>query len=421
MNYKVSKYNIFVPYKDGNIIIYNPLSGAIGKFTPETFERYHSNKLHESEVELLIKKGVLVKKNVNEIDKIHCDRKRVIDDEKFKHFRIWPTSACNAHCYYCFEKGIQIKTMSFEIADSVVNFINKNSNYGDKLSIEWFGGEPLLNFKIIDYIYNKLNPICEQKNCSLSGSIISNGSLINQALIEKITTSWHIHSIQITLDGYGDYYENVKQYSDPIQYNYRTVVDAIKNLSIMGVRVSVRMNYDMTNYSHLVELIKNLHEELKGLSNISYYIYPLWSSIDEKYSDKFVSNAKADKRLLNIFDLLIEYGMSTPKKISSLNYKRHSCFAWSKNSYTILPDGKICKCAETYNQIIGDIWNGVTDKELYDYWTNWELDNKCLECVYLPICQGGCKASHFTQMPQCFALKEIIKDIIFWYVEKIEN
>lgn len=421
MDYKISKYNIFVPYKDGTMIIYNPLSGAIGKFTHETFERYHSGKLHEFEIELLVKKGVLVSKNFNEIDKMHFDRKRVIDDEKFKHFRIWPTSACNAHCYYCFEKGIQITTMSFEVADSVVNFINKKINYGDKVSIEWFGGEPLLNSKIIDYIYEKLSPICGQKNCLLSGSIISNGSLINQELTEKIATSWHIHSVQITLDGYGTYYEKVKQYSDSSKYNYRTVVNAIKNLSYRGVRVSVRMNYDTSNYSYLVELINNLHEELNGLTNITYYIYPLWSSIDDKYHDKFVSSAKADKRLLYLFDLLVEYGMSTPKKICSLNYKRHSCFAWSKNSYTILPNGKICKCAETYNQIIGDIWNGVTDKKLYDYWTNWELDNQCLECVYLPLCQGGCKASHFTSMPQCFALKEIINDIICWYVNKIEK
>lgn len=382
MDYKASKYNIFVPYKDGNVIIYNPLSGAIGKFTSETFERYNLGELYESEIDLLVKKGIFVSKDTNEIDKIHIDRKRVIDDEKFKHFRIWTTSACNAHCYYCFEKGIHIKTMSFDIADSVIDFIYKNLNYGDKLSIEWFGGEPLLNSNIIDYIYEKLNPICEQKNCSLSGSIISNGSLIDPAIIEKIYTNWHIHSIQITLDGFGAYYESVKQYSDPRQCNYRTVVEAIKNLASKGVHVSVRMNYDLTNYSHLVELIDNLHEELNGLSKISYYIYPLWSSIDDNYHDKFVSSVKADKRIINLFDLLVKNGMSTPKKICNLNYKRHSCFAWSKNSYTILPDGKICKCAETYNQIIGDIWDGVTDQKLYDYWTNWELDNHCLKCVY---------------------------------------
>ena len=138
MDYKASKYNIFVPYKDGNVIIYNPLSGAIGKFTSETFERYNLGKLYESEIDLLVKKGIFVSKDTNEIDKIHFDRKRVIDDEKFKHFRIWTTSACNAHCYYCFEKGIPFSPL--------IQYSNAIFKYNTHLLISKFiSSSPLFN------------------------------------------------------------------------------------------------------------------------------------------------------------------------------------------------------------------------------------------------------------------------------------
>ena len=129
----------------------------------------------------------------------------------------------------------------------------------------------------------------------------------------------------------------------------------------------------------------------------------------------------ADKNLLSLFDLLVKYGMSTPKKVAGLTYKKYACQAWSKNSYTILPNGDISKCAESYNRVIGNVWDGVINQEEYAFWINNTLNDSCTECIYLPICQGGCKASFFSRMPQCFALKPIFNDLLIWYVKHMDS
>jgi len=418
--YKKSRFNIFVACDNGDIIIFNTLTGALGKFDQSTLKRYNENQLSESEINLLVQKGILIPEDFDEMQKINDDRLFGINNEKTKHYRIWPTSSCNARCYYCFEKGIKTTTMTHEVADTLIKSIYNTLNENDTLKLEWFGGEPLLNIEVIDYIYTKLQPLCHERKCNIYSTIITNGSLINEKLAYKMRYAWDIKLAQITLDGYGEAYNNAKNYYKPTLYDFNGIIKSIKFLANHGIHVTVRMNYDTHNYDSLVELIDFLHLEFKDFSNISYYIYPVWSSIEADREDSFCSNTKADINLLALFDLLVKYGMCSAKKIAGLTYKRSACQAWSKNSYTVLPSGEITKCAEAYNQIIGDVWKGVTDSVAYDFWTDDTLEAQCENCVYLPLCQGGCKSSHFNRMPQCFALKPIFEDILKWYVHHLD-
>lgn len=419
--YKKSKFNIFVKNDDQDTIVFNALTGALGKFTPQTFERFEQNNLASDQVEMLLKKGILVDADIDELDKINQDRIEGINNDKLKHFRIWPTSACNARCYYCFEKGIKPTTMTQDISADVVKFIDSRLCQGDKLKVEWFGGEPLLNTKAIEHIFLSLKEICEKKNCEFHSSIISNGSLVDQELAKKMKHHWNIELVQITLDGFGEDYNKAKNYCNPKIYNFDNVIKSVKYLANEGLHVTIRMNYDTTNFDSLAKLINFLHDELKDYKNISYYVYPVWSSIDESENNNFVSTTQADTNLLKLYDLLVANNMGTVRKIARLNYKKHACQAWGKNSLTILPDGKISKCCESYQQILGDIWSGITETKLYDFWTNAKLEDRCSNCQFLPLCQGGCKASYFSRMPQCFMLKPIFNQFLKWYVKHLDN
>lgn len=135
-NIKKSKFNIFVPYENDETIVFNTLTGAIGRLNKETYQRFVDNNLTDVEIEVLSKKGIFVPKDFDEMKKINADRIAGINDDGEKHFRIWPTSACNARCYYCFEKGIKTTTMTMDVADKVVKHISEKLNNGDLLRIE---------------------------------------------------------------------------------------------------------------------------------------------------------------------------------------------------------------------------------------------------------------------------------------------
>lgn len=72
--FKKSNYNIFVPYDNGDTIVFNPLSGAIGLFDMATLDKYHSNQLNESEINMLKEKGILIPYEYDELEKINSDR-----------------------------------------------------------------------------------------------------------------------------------------------------------------------------------------------------------------------------------------------------------------------------------------------------------------------------------------------------------
>lgn len=418
---KRSKFNLLIPYDEGSFIIYNTLSGAIGKFNQDTVSKFNSDtfqeQFNETELELLLNKRILVPSDINENSVIDNDRANGITQSKSKHLRIWTTSACNARCYYCFENGIKSISMNEKTADDLINYIDGWLKEGDELRIEWFGGEPLLNVGIIDYIMETINPIMNGRGCKIRSSIISNGSLITGSIVRKMTSQWHIISTQITLDGYSDEYDRIKNYYSPEKNNFFRVVDNIHLLLDQGIHVAVRMNYDNQNYATLVRLIDFLHLEFRGYNNINYYLYPVWSSLN----DAFLSTAEADNNLIKLFDMLVNYGMASVRKLARLNYRKHQCRACSEHSYNIFPDGSIGKCGEAFHQIIGHLPSGICDINTYKKWTDINLDLRCVNCVYLPICQGGCRSSKYTRMPQCFPNKNIFPEIVKWYVKRLEE
>lgn len=418
MHFKKSKFNLFVPYNNNQYIVFNTFSGAIGMFNSDTMQRYENNELSEEEVATLIRKGVYIPSMVNEIDKICKDRTDGIF-RKEKYVRIWPTSGCNARCYYCFENDIPVVHMSEETADDVVGFIDELLSQSDNLTIEWFGGEPLVNPHIIDWITRKLKPVCNAKKVDWHSFIISNGSLINDTIADKFKMDWNISSAQITLDGYEKEYERIKNYKNPSSDNFHHVIANIWRLLRRGIYVTIRMNYDTTNYETLRNLIEFLHTEFGNNQFIHYYIYPVWDALNNT-SGGYTTATKADSNLIALFDLLIKFNMTSIRRLARLNYKKHQCISCSVNSFTIFPNGDIGKCSETFIQTIGNVKDGIVNEEVAIRWTNTDISKDCENCIYLPLCQGGCRSSQFTKMPKCFAFKEIIPDLIRWYADHME-
>ena len=74
-----------------------------------------------------------------------------------EHFTILTTSACNARCFYCYELGLKNKThMSLETAEKVAKYIIKHAPKDRSVTLDWFGGEPLFNHKMISIISSRV-------------------------------------------------------------------------------------------------------------------------------------------------------------------------------------------------------------------------------------------------------------------------
>lgn len=418
--YKKSKYNIFVP-TDSGTIIFNSLTGSIGIFDEEAMNRYETNTCTQEEETLLLKKGVFIDENFDEWQKMTDDRVKGIQDFSTKYVRIWTTSDCNARCYYCYEKGIKAEWMSEKTADQVVVFIDNLVEKGNTLYIEWFGGEPLMNSPIIDYIMENLQQVIDAKNLKVESKIITNGSFITDEIAEKMATTWNTKMVQVTLDGAFDKYNRVKNYKPDNHSSFEKVIENIHKLANKDIKVAIRMNYNMQNRNDLEELVDFIVEEFKGEKHIYAYVYPIWDCLNSNEEHRFQSKAQADDGYIFLLKKLVALGMGNVRDIARLNYRAHQCRSCTEFGYSVFPDGQIGKCSETFVQKIGDIWNGVTDKETEAIWTSTEVDDGCRDCQMMPLCQGGCRSAKFTAMQRCYVNKDILPELLKWYVETLKS
>lgn len=319
---------------------------------------------------------------------------------------ILTTSECNARCYYCYEKGILNQKMSFDVADKIIEYVSKNyKNY--RLHISWFGGEPLLNYKIIDYISNRLNNL----GISFFSTMISNSSLFDLISDEQFDI-WNLKKVQITLDGVYNCYDNIKNYkSKDIHF-----IDIIRNahrLISYGIAIHFRLNFNPEKVDDTLNIIEFLHKEFGNNSLIK--IYPAWIvSMGIKSPADYESNRNP---ILKIYEKLIDYGYIKSFDYFGVKYRTVHCGAFKKY-IVIAPDGALYKCEHVVKNSeckIGEIRIGISNDMSFNKWVNPNLImEKCEQCLFLPSCEGGCKDMIFDGKEEyaCVPIKYYIEDII---------
>lgn len=410
MKYKLSKFNYVFNIDNRTMGIYNTLSKALIGLDMQEYEQlymYSSNEISVDKEKIYLDNGILAPYIKNENNVVNKTRIESIISNRVAVYRILPTSDCNARCFYCYEDKRNAVYMNKEIAKQVCDFISENSE-NRPIKIQWFGGEPLMNTEIIDYITSLLTE--KYDNDRISFSMISNGSLINEDIVQKMLNSWKISDIQITLDGTTNEYNKRKNYFD-LKNAFEIVKNNILLLVNNGIKTHIRLNYDYNNYLDIINLIEELGKILPHLNNLDVYGYHLYGS----NNDNIVDVKKKDEWFA-IQNALIKHGFSTPLDAFSLKRRRSQCFACQTNGFVILPTGDLYKCSMSINDSsakIGDIWNGITNYKSLESWCHTDLKEKCVDCVFLPICQGGCRAGDLNYSSEvCFVQKDFIDDVL---------
>lgn len=420
-NYKLSKYNYFFSV-DGCDYIYNTFSGGLSELDSDGKTRLlnfeHSSKTIDDFYDAAIKNGFLIKTDVDETAILNFYRSNTICQGDNAVYEILPTTACNAKCFYCFEEGVPIKTMTMETAKKVCDFIIETAPNKKSVFIQWFGGEPLLAPDIISFITKTLNEVLGNKGINITYQLTTNGSLINGELINTMKNEWNISKVQITLDGTKEIYEKRKAYLN-LPDSFEKVINNINLLADNGIKVSIRLNYDKKNINNILELIDYLGTAIKNKSKVVCYAYPLFG-IDESTSPDERETALL---MIDINKAIIRNNLLGSNRHINLHFVTTKCYACLRNGFLINPDGNLAKCsmAMSEDDFIGNVFSPFRLSNKYLKWCSTELsDKECYSCKFLPLCQGGCKAGHLGYSPvkhyiykNCFdeILSEIVKSL----------
>lgn len=415
---KYSQFNIITNLDDGTPVVYNSLSRRYVIRQEICCEDINIDK-HNCSVEC----GILVNDNCDEPSQlISLIHEEVANGEQ--SLTILPTTNCNARCWYCYEKGIEHFDMSQDIIDNTIQFIKGQFQTERELSINWFGGEPLMHFDAI----KQITVAAKVAGFTLNTCITTNGSLINPELISLLKENYKDISMSITIDAIGENYGIVKRFVNfPSEQAYDRLINNIRSVLSAGIRVLLRINFkdfeEAKNiYSHLEMLFADFPKSL-------YYIYyaPIWNknrghSLEEtlEYID-YMRNGYDINILANPYiDNVFIHHIANERKIAY-------CTAMNKRHYVVNADGSLyrCHCLVSENKYAcGNVKDGVNYSALgYQMFEPNIKAEQCKSCSNFPICIVKCKARDIIYGDDviCDNTKTIIDSVIKLKIEQKEK
>ena len=265
--YRLMTYVVQQPVDDG-VLLYNTLTCSLVLLTPD--EAADITMQQE-----LIDRWFLVPQEHDD-QKLCCQIHQMAALLKpaakaITGYTILTTTGCNARCFYCFEKGMKSVSMTAETASKVVRYIMAHRG-DEEVKISWFGGEPLVNAKVIDQICTELR----EQGVPFRSTMISNGYLFDADKVQRAKDLWQLQQVQITLDGTEQTYNRVKDYVYRGVNAFERVLQNIGLLTAAGIRVNIRLNVDQHNIGEMAVLVELLHQRFGTNEHLTVYSMQLY-------------------------------------------------------------------------------------------------------------------------------------------------
>lgn len=374
--FRLLKY-VKILHIDDGILVYNVLTRCMVLLNVEEYENIF--KIAElKDLWFVVSYDFDDKKFCYQLKKLY---KLFEKKEKFiDSYTIFTTTDCNAHCFYCFEHGAKRISMPHKVAVDTANYIIRHCG-NEKVTLWWFGGEPLYNFDAIDTICTVLH----DEKIEYVSKVVSNGYLFNSELIAKGKSLWNMVEAQVTLDGTEKKYNKIKAYKYKNANPFNVVLYNIQKLLEADIIVNIRLNVSDTNHNDLLKLVDVLHFRIKNNEKMKIYSHSLFDSPGYKnVTDEKQRNYLA-KTLLQ--DRIDYYGYALKNNISDSLTLNH-CMADSDRNCSISPLGKLGKC-QSYcdSEFYGSIYTEEFDNDIIKKFKEKTEDiSECTNCCCYPDC-----------------------------------
>lgn len=337
---------------------------------------------HPKIINQLFKKKFLIGNDVNEKEVLMLSRKDFIDSKEYKT-TIIPTFECNYACWYCVQTHTPLNLECSKF-DLIIRHIKKYllSNHISSYVLSWFGGEPLTQPDIIDYVSKNLKDFCLKNNIEYSASLTSNGALLTEKTIRMLEPNF-VDYYQIALDGDEKTHNSIKHMQGE-ESSFQTILTNISNLLEINSRatVTLRLNYTlaMLNSPWIVEEICE-YIPTDSRSRIVVDLQKVWQIKED--------SIPMDK----LFFL--------QKKLSEAGFRLETnhvfaiCYVEKKHYNMFYYNGGVEKCDKRpidklrgYINEEGDIiWS---EKPIFQDYNLFDENCVCNDCNYYPLCYNGC-------------------------------
>lgn len=392
---KPSKYLCFVKTPKGRVGYCTMNESFVylkeGEYN-KIFEKPINNsfKADDETSKKLIEAGFLIPDDKDEFAELMEEHQKEVIMSAVYDLTLLPTLDCNLRCWYCFEKHIVGSRLSEDVQNKIINHIksvfSKNS-YLSHLSVELFGGEPLLYFKEELYpLLLKVKSYIESIGKSVSFFFVTNAICITEEDIPLFKDLGA--NFQISIDGYKEKHDKIKFLPGERHGTYDHVIRTIYRLTeeIENVFINLRINYDDETLQHVDELIKDLIKVDRN--KIRIHLERVWQTGKNLNPNNILLKNKINLFILNGFNV----------SYMNLSRRSYSCKTSKESQITISYDGTVYKCTgRDFNDTLAE---GYLEDEGGISWKEEKLNKRlalctfdnpqCRECKFLPLCWGPC-------------------------------
>ncbi len=315
---------------------------------------------------------------------------------------------CNLNCEYCFASQGKYHgeraLMSFEVGKRALDFLIENSGTRRNLEVDFFGGEPLMNWDVVKELvsYARVQEKIHNKNFRFT--LTTNGMLIDDDVIEF--SNREMSNVVLSLDGRKDVHDRLR-----VDYmgrgSYDTIVPKFqefvkrrggKNYYMRGT--FTHKNVDFTNdIFHMADL---------GFTELS--MEPVVCSPE----DPSALTQEDLPILFEQYEILAKEMIKCKKNGNGFTfyhymldlthgpciYKRISGCGSGTEYMAVTPTGDLYPCHQFVGDtkyLLGNIWDGVTNKEIQNEFKlcNAYARPECNDCWAKLYCSGGCAANSY--------------------------
>ncbi len=310
--------------------------------------------------------------------------------QEFRSAMIYLTNDCNLSCPYCFVKKDK-RRMSYKTGRAVVDFMLEQIKSGE-IFINFFGGEPLLEFQLIKKIVKYGKEQAKIHHKKIRFGVTTNGTLFTPEIINFFKKN----NIGVLFSFEGDKKRMVKIKGERA---YRRCVWAIRELKKKGFKVTARTTIE-PNELRLVDFTKHIFS--LGFDAISH-VGVAEKKWEQKKTDKafmeladyYISQARKGNILeLNYFNRLLAI------KYKAINLSLVPCGA-GREMVGVTTDGKILPChhPEAWEKdfVLGSVFNGKIDEKKRAPFLNCTREDfiGCDNCLAQPYCAGCCLVNSY--------------------------
>ncbi len=400
----LSRFNFWARSEDGGLLIYNSLSGAFVQLWDADAELVADLKEHSRQVieprgvlAALTSQGILVRTTSDELRRatlLHESRFRQRDQ---LHLILMPTEQCNFRCVYCYEE-FKLGRMPADVIDSIVNLVQCRAADLRYVSVNWFGGEPLIAADIVEGLSRRLIALCDEAGIEYSAGMTTNGYLLNREKAEMCRTA-RISDFQVTLDGVPESHNRQRLLAGGGE-TFDTILDNLRLLRDRAdeFRVNVRVNFAPAGVVRIPEFLRSLADEFGGDPRFRVLFRPVgrWGG-ENDHNVSICDRSAGEDHEIEFTKLAAEAGFHLEAWRDALKPFGSSCYAADPRSFVIGSDGTVYKCTVAFqdprNRIGKIALDGSLniDEDLHSLWTSSgeEVDQDCQQCGFRPACQGN--------------------------------